>query len=46
LALAAIIALSLQRLEISAPENPGVRVASLLAYSSINLFGSSFKGAR
>jgi hypothetical protein len=46
LALAAIIALSLHRLEISAPENPGVRVASLLAYSSICRFGSSFKGAR
>lgn len=35
--LAAKMAASLQRLAISAPLNPGVRVASLLAYSSLVL---------
>jgi len=44
LCLAATIALSLHKFDISAPENPGVRVASLLDYSSIYFEGSNFKG--
>mmetsp|Transcript_36672 Transcript_36672/g.32871 ORF Transcript_36672/g.32871 Transcript_36672/m.32871 type:complete len:245 (+) Transcript_36672:884-1618(+) len=44
--LAAKIAASLHKLAISAPLKPGVRVDNLLAYSSIVISGSSFKGLR
>ena len=44
--LAAKIAASLQRFAISAPENPGVKVAKRLANSSTGVEGSSFRGLR
>jgi hypothetical protein len=44
--LAANIAASLQRLAISAPENPGVNVANLFAISSFGFFGSTFRGSK
>ncbi len=40
--LLAWIAASLHKLAISAPENPGVSVANLLAYSSIVYYGFNF----
>lgn len=44
--LAANIAASLHKLDISAPLNPGVSVANLFAYSSIVFDGSKFNGLR
>ena len=40
------IADSLHKLAISAPENPGVNVANLLAYSSLVFSGFSFNGVK
>jgi len=42
--LAAKIAASLHKLAISAPLNPGVNAASLLAYSYFVYLGESFNG--